>query len=96
MRLLGEFVMGAGLLVMLCGFIGLVRYRSFYRRLLVSALIDTVGLLLLLAGVVLRQGWNSFSHKVLLILLVVLLTAPLIAHKLGRSAYLSGHREGEK
>lgn len=67
---------------------------GFYRRLLLSSLIDTVGLLVLLAGVAVRQGLGSFSFKVILLMGIVILTAPLSAHKLGRAAYLSGHREG--
>ena len=37
---------------------------------------------------------GSFSFKVILLMGIVILTAPLSAHKLGRAAYLSGHREG--
>lgn len=93
MRLFGNLLMGAGLLLMLCGVVGLWRFRTLYRRLLFGALIDTAGLLALLSGVALRAGNAAFRGKTALILAAVLLTAPLIAHKLGRSAYLSGHRE---
>ena len=93
MLLLGNLVIGAGLLLMLCGVVGLWRFRTLYRRLLFGALLDTAGLLALLLGVALRVGSGAFRGKLLLIMAAVVLTAPLIAHKLGRSAYLSGHRE---
>lgn len=93
MRVLGELIIWSGLLVMLCGLVGVLRYRSLYRRLLLSSLIDTCGLLLLLLGVAVRQGFSAFSLKVLLLMVVVLLTAPLITHKIGRNALLSGHQE---
>ena len=90
---LGEIVMAAGIFVMLAGLVGLVRFHTFYRRLLVCSLIDTTGMLLFLLGAVIRQGFSEFSVKLVLIMAAVVLTAPLVTHKLGRSAYLSGHRE---
>ena len=65
MKVIGEILMGAGLFIMLCGIAGLLKNPGFYRRLLLSSLIDTVGLLVLLAGVAVRQGLGSFSFKVI-------------------------------
>ncbi len=93
MILIGNCIIALGLLLLVCGTIGLVRAKSFYTRLLAGALIDTAGLLVLLLGVFLRMGLHAFSFKILLLMGAVLLTAPLITHKLGRSAYLSGHSE---
>ncbi|MCQ5129384.1 monovalent cation/H(+) antiporter subunit G [Butyricicoccus faecihominis] len=93
MLLLGNLVLALGLVIIACGMIGLIRAKGFYRRLLAGALVDTAGLLVLLLGVLLRQGLTPFSLKIALLMGAVLLTAPLITHKLGRSAYLSGHRE---
>ena len=93
MLLLGNMVLALGLIIIACGMVGLIRAKGFYRRLLAGALVDTAGLLVLLLGVLLRQGLTPFSLKIALLMGAVLLTAPLITHKLGRSAYLSGHRE---
>lgn len=94
MKVTGEILMGAGLFIMFCGVAGLLKNSGFYKRLLLSSLIDTAGLLVLLAGVAVRQGLHSFSFKILLLMGIIVLTAPLSSHKLGRAAYLSGHREG--
>lgn len=90
---IGEIIMALGIAVMIGGLVGLIRFHTFYRRLLVGSLIDTAGLLLFLLGAVIRQGFTEFSLKLLFIMAAVILTAPLVTHKLGRSAYLSGHRE---
>lgn len=90
---LGEIIMALGVAVMIGGLVGLIRFHTFYRRLLVGSLIDTAGMLLFLLGAVIRQGLTEFSLKLVLIMAAVILTAPLVTHKLGRSAYLSGHRE---
>ena len=63
MKVIGEILMGAGLFIMLCGIAGLLKNPGFYRRLLLSSLIDTVGLLVLLAGVAVRQGLGSFLRQ---------------------------------
>lgn len=93
MMLLGNAVIITGLLSMLCGIVGLLRFRTFYRRIVIGSLLDTAGLLLLLSGLAMRQGLTTFSLKLWLLLAVVFLTAPLITHKIGRCAYLSGYRE---
>lgn len=91
---IGNCIIAAGLFLMLCGLLGLLTQRGFYRRLLLSSLTDTAGLLLLLAGAAVRQGTGAFTVKLLLLITIIVLTAPLSAHKLGRGAYLSGLREG--
>ncbi len=90
----GEIIIGVGMVFFLIGIIGQFRYRSFYKRLLVASLIDSAGIILVFAGIIVRQGLTSFSFKTLMILLVMLLINPLATHKLGRSAYLS--RLGEE
>lgn len=96
MQLVSNIVIGIALLTMLCGMIGLLRSAGFYRRLLVASLVDTAGLLLLLLGLCLRAESVALSLKTLLLAGAILLTAPLVTHKLGRAAYLSGHREEEE
>jgi len=93
MKIAAAVFMLGGMIFMLAGLIGIIRYRTFYRRLLVSALIDTAGVLLILGGAALWAAPSAFSLKILLMMGIILLTAPLVSHKLGRSAYLSGHRE---
>lgn len=77
---------------MTCGIIGLFRARGFYRRLLVCALVDTAGILIMLIALALRAWSIAVALKILLLMICIFLTAPLISHKLGRSAYMSGHR----
>lgn len=93
MKTAAAILMIAGVLLMTAGIVGVIRYRTFYSRLLVSALADTAGVLLMLGGAALWRAPSAFSVKILLMMGIILLTAPLISHKLGRSAYVSGHRE---
>lgn len=95
-RTIGEAIAGIGFIIILCGFIGLIRSRAFYTRLLVSALIDTVGILLVLIGMAVRQGWTAFTWKLILLMVILVFVNPLLSHKIGRAAFISGHRDKER
>ncbi|MCL2563737.1 MAG: monovalent cation/H(+) antiporter subunit G [Oscillospiraceae bacterium] len=88
--ILSYVLMGAGVAFMLFGVVGLFKYNRFFPRILVASKIDTVGVLTLIAGVALRHGFSFFTGKLLLIVIVMLVLNPLVAHILARSAYLSG------
>jgi len=76
---------------MLFGVIGIYRYKNFYPRILVSSKSDTVGALTVIIGIAVRHGPGFFSWKLLLLIIIILILNPLLAHVLARSAYLSGH-----
>ena len=87
-------LMAIGLLCMFLGLVGMFRYPKFYPRILVASKIDTVGVLSILLGVMLRHGLSFFTLRVGLLLLLILISGPMIAHLIARSAYLSGNRDG--
>lgn len=88
--MVGEIIIAIGFCFFLIGVIGQFRYKTFFKRLLVASLIDSAGLILIFAGIIIRQGFSAFSLKVFIILLLILVINPLATHKLGRSAYRSG------
>ena len=89
LTILSYIVMGAGVLFMLFGVAGLFRFKAFYPRILIASKIDTVGVLTLIFGIALRHGFSFFTGKLLLIVIIMLILNPLVAHILARSAYLS-------
>ncbi len=94
--LIGDILIGASLIFVLIGVIGIYRFKQFYTRALVASNIDTVGYLTLLLGIVIRKGWGFFSLKVLLILVITLVVNPLVTHAIVRSAYISGYKVGKE
>ncbi|MGX8797336.1 monovalent cation/H(+) antiporter subunit G [Fusibacter sp. JL298sf-3] len=94
--LIGDILIGASLIFVLIGVIGIYRFKQFYTRALVASNIDTVGYLTLLLGIVIRKGWGFFSLKVLLILVITLVVNPLVTHAIVRSAYISGYKIGKE
>ena len=91
-----EIIAGAlivlGLLFAAVGVFGLFKFKVFYMRLLVSANVDTVGMLLMLSGACVMAPNTAFLFKILLIIVLSLITTPLSNHATARSAYTSGYR----
>ena len=95
LSVLSYMFMAAGVLFMLFGATGLLQFKTFYLRILVASKIDTVGVLTLIIGIALRHGVSFFTGKLLLIVIIMLILNPLVAHILARSAYLSGQTADE-
>jgi len=97
MIVLSYIVMGIGVLMMLFGVIGIFqKSKDFYYRVLVACKIDTVGFMTVLFGLVIRHGISFFSGKVLLLVVIMLVLNPLVAHIMVRSAYTSGFKLKEE
>ena len=92
LSIIGGIVMGIGIGFMVFGVVCIFWLKDFYPRILVASKIDTVGLLTFLLGVCLQHGFSFFSAKVLLIVIIILVLNPLVAHVVARSAYISGYQ----
>jgi len=92
MYVLSYLVMGLGVVFMLFGIIGIFQTKKdFYYRILVACKIDTVGFLTLVIGVAIRYGFSFFTGKLFLIVIIIMILNPLVAHIVARSAYKSGY-----
>ena len=96
MELLGDVVVIVGAIFMAFGVVGIFRFDNFYLRILVASKVDTVGALTLIIGLIIRHGISYFSAKLVLLIAIMLILNPLVAHTIARSAYLSGYELKEK
>lgn len=94
-NLLSSGLIVAALVFMAIGVIGIFRFRHFYARILITAKVEVIGFLVLMAGVMIRHGLSYFTLKVGLISLFVLLTNPITTMAITRSAYKSGLRPSD-
>ena len=94
MKLLQEFVaavlMLGGTAFMLLGSIGLVRLPDFYTRTHASSKIDTMGIMMLLAGLAVHEGLTLNTFKLVVVIVFVAAANPVGAHALARSALKFG------
>lgn len=93
-EIIGNIVMITGMIFMLFGIIGIYKFNDFYTRLMAASKADVVGALTLMIGLVINHGFSYFTGKILLLIAIMLIFNPLIAHVLARSAYLSEKEEG--
>jgi len=92
MAIAGEVVILIGTVFILFGVVGIIKFKSFYNRMLVTAMIDAAGVFTVLLGVLLRHGFSFFSLKVFLLMVILLIASPLCSHTIARCAYLSGYK----
>lgn len=73
-----------GLFCLLSGVVGAYRFRYALSRIHAAALIDTVGILLMLLGVIIATGFTVASVKLLVVIAFLWLTSPVSGHLIGR------------
>ena len=84
--LIGNIVIGSGMVMMLIGLFGFFRFKDFYSKLLVASVIDAMAVTTVLIGVIIRSGLTWFSLKVAVILAIILVLNPVSASKIALSA----------
>lgn len=89
---IGNSIILIGLVFMALGVFGVFRFQDFFARILLTAKVDTVGFITVLAGLILKQGFDFFSGKILLVLILYIVTNPIATHAITRSANISGYR----
>ena len=83
---LSNVLLIAGAVFVLIGLIGVFRMPDFYTRVHAASIIDTLGTILIISGLILIAGISLISVKLLMIMLFVLVTTPTAAHALAKSA----------
>ena len=73
-----------GLFCLLSGVVGVYKFRYALNRVHAAALIDTVGILLMLLGVIIATGFTVASGKMLVVIAFLWLTSPVSGHLIGR------------
>lgn len=81
-------VAGGGFLVI--GGLGLLRLPDVFARMHGASIIDTLGLGLILIGLMFQAGWTLITVKLILVLIFVLYTGPTATHALARACLHGG------
>ena len=85
----GIFII-TGALAIIIGLVGVFRMPDFFTRLHAASVVDTMGTMLILVGLMLYSGFNLVSVKLLLVMIFILITTPAAAHALAKSALHGG------
>lgn len=76
----------SGSMVLITGAVGMIRLPDFYTRLHAASVIDTLGCMLIVFGLVLQAGLTIVAVKLILIVVFILFTSPAAAHALAKAA----------
>ena len=75
---------GTGLCCLVSGVVGVYRFKYALNRIHAAALMDTVGILLMLLGVIAATGADITSLKILVVIAFLWMTSPVSGHLIGR------------
>lgn len=91
-EILAGVFLASGAAFVLIGSFGLWRLPDFYTRLHAAGITDTLGLGLMLVGMMFLAGWTLVIVKLLFVLVLILLTSPAATHAVANAAYTVGLR----
>ena len=94
MTILAIVLILIGLLFLVIGSIGMLRLPDVFTRAHALSLTDSLGALFVMGGLAVYEGFSTNLLKILVVLGLVYLLNPVIAHATVRAAYRSGLRPG--
>ena len=89
---LAAFLIVVGLLTMLVGSIGILRLPDFFTRTHAASKVDTTGIIFLLLGLAVYEGFTLATGKIFIAIAVIMLANPVAIHALSRAAWYHGER----
>ena len=82
--LIAAVFLAAGLSVIMIAILGVYRFHYIMNRMHSAAIIDAVGLFLILTGLMILSGSSAYIPKLLLILMIQWIGSPIASHMVGR------------
>jgi multicomponent Na+:H+ antiporter subunit G len=86
MHVVSITLVSLGILFLLLGAIGILRFPDCYTRMHAAGKCDTLGSLLVVGGLAIHHGVSLGSVKILFIAVFILLTSPTATHAIARAA----------
>lgn len=74
-----------GLFTLCIAVLGVFRLSTMMNRIHIAAKCDTMGALLILAGLIVLSGWTVYSLKLLLVIMFLWLCNPAASHLIARA-----------
>ena len=78
-----------GLFILCVGVLGVYRFQYALNRMHAAAMNDTLGILSVLLGLIVAQGLDMVSLKLLLIIVFLWISSPVSSHLIGRLEYVT-------
>lgn len=88
-EMIGAALIFLGVVTILLAVLGTYRFRYVLNRMHAAAMVDTMGLLLSIAGLVVLWGVSWVSAKMVLILVFVWSASPVMSHLIARAEVMT-------
>jgi multicomponent Na+:H+ antiporter subunit G len=89
-EVLAVVLLGLGLVFLLLGGIGIVRFPDFFTRLHPAGKSETAGASLVILSLAVHEGFTLLAAKVVLVQVFIFFATPAASHAMGRVAYRVG------
>ncbi len=86
------FCLAGGVVSMLIGSYGLLKLPDMFARMHAAGMVDTLGLGLIMVGLIVQAGFSLISFKLFLIIVFVVYTGPAVTHALAQAALNAGEK----
>lgn len=85
-------LLGVGSLTIVVGSLGVVRFPDVFARLHAAGMVDTLGAVSILVGLMLQTGFSLVTFKLFVLVGLFVFTTPVACHALARAALFAGER----
>jgi multicomponent Na+:H+ antiporter subunit G len=89
--IVGGSIAIAGVVLVLVGALGMLRFPDVYTRIHAAGITDTGGASLTILGLCLVSGLSAVTLKLVIIWIFILLTSPVAANAVANAAFSAGH-----
>ncbi len=79
------FLLAGGGLFCVIGALGLLRMPDAYTRLHAASVIDTLGVGMIVLGLMVQSGWTLTTARLGIVLILVFFTSPVASHAIARA-----------
>ena len=79
-----------GIIFILVGSLGILRLPDFYSRSHAASKSDTIGVIFVIGGLIIYEGFTQSSLKLFFVILFIALSNPIGTHALARAALKKG------
>jgi multicomponent Na+:H+ antiporter subunit G len=89
-ELIAYILLGIGAACAIIGAIGIVRFPDVYNRIHAQTVVVVGGVIVMLLGASVLEGFSFHTLKILIIALFLFITCPVSSHAIARAAHKSG------
>ena len=89
-EIISWFCLAVGSLFTVIGTVGIIRLPDVFSRMHGAGIVDTLGVGLILVGLMVQSGFTMVTVKLILILVFLMFTSPTTTHALARAALSAG------